>query len=118
MHDVPALAAVVPLVVLVFHAACSLRHTDNNHFTPPWMKKSNSASISAIRITTAATTQVVRVASSRDGQTTLRTSKRASERNSTVRARLWLVRNTTIASARPATTASTRTGVGHAPWNQ
>ena len=63
-------------------------------------------------------TQVVRVASWRLGQTTLRNSKRDSDRNSLACTPLRLVRNTTRPATRPPPTQSTRATLGHCPSNQ
>src|SRR3546814_10669497 len=69
--------------------------------------------IRLIRTTTPATTQVRRVASWRVGQTTLRSSKRDSDRNSRVSRPFALNMNTASAATRPPTTAPMRSPVAH-----
>src|SRR5690606_24869472 len=126
VHDVPAhvvaLAAVgaARVVVLRFgHAAISIRHTACSHFTAACTTTSKNASSRLIAITTAITTQVVRVASWRLGHTTLRNSNRDSARNSRVCAPLRVVnRNTSRPATAPPPTASTRATFGHWPSNQ
>ena len=83
-----------------------------------WITRSNPASSRLMITTTSITTQVSCIASWRVGQTTLRSSKRASDRKPRVWWPLALVRKTTSAAATPATTARTRSGVGHWPSNQ
>src|SRR5690606_31847810 len=124
MHDVPAhvagvAALAVRVVVLRFgHAAISVRHTASSHLTAACTMTSKNASSRLIATTTAITTQVVRVASWRFGQTTLRSSNRDSARNSRTCAPLRVVRNTTTPATTPPATDSTRATPGHWPSNQ
>src|SRR3546814_19437192 len=74
--------------------------------------------IRLIRTTTPATTQVRRVASWRVGQTTLRSSKRDSARNSRVTRPFALNMTTASAATRPPTTAPMRSPVDHWPMYQ
>src|SRR5690606_18996272 len=92
------------VVIAVVVAACTMT--------------SKKASTRLMATTTAITTQVVRVASWRLGQTTLRSSKRDSDRNSRTCAPLRLVRNTTTPATTPPAAERTRATLGHCPSNQ
>src|SRR5690606_19073024 len=127
VHDVPALVAAAVAVrvgvVLRFHRSCHLRplpgfQRASSHLIAACTTTSKNISNRLINTTTAITTQVVRFASWRFGQTTLRSSNRASPRNSSVRRPSWVVRNTTMPATTPPPTASTLATSGHWPWNQ
>src|SRR5690606_23864157 len=112
MHHIPTLDA------FRFHQTRVSSHCPRNSCTSHLMTVSNPASSSAMMITTRITTQVMRVASWRVGQTTLRSSKRDSYRNSRVWCPLTVVMNTATPAITPATTAATKAGPGHWPSNQ
>src|SRR5690606_1497265 len=112
VHHIPTLDA------LRFHRARTLRHWARNSLTSHWMIVSKPASSSAMMTTTTITIQVMRMASWRVGQTTLRSSKRDSYRNSRVWCPLAVVRNTARPATTPTTTAAIRAAPGHWPSNQ
>src|SRR5690606_10569048 len=112
MHHIPTLDA------FRFHQTRVSSHCPRNSCTSHLMTVSNPASSSAMMITTIITTQVMRMASWRVGQTTLRSSKRDSDRNSRVWRPLRLVMNTATPATTPNTTMPIRAGAGHCASNQ
>src|SRR5690606_37150828 len=112
MHHIPTLDA------FRFHQPRVSSHCPRNSCTSHLMTVSNPASSSAMMTTTIITTQVMRMASWRVGQTTLRSSKRDSDRNSRVWRPLRLVMNTATPATTPNTTMPIRAGAGHCASNQ
>src|SRR5690606_4284603 len=86
-----------------------------NQWVSFWITKSKPPSSRLNTITTMMTTHVMRMASCRVGHTTLRNSKRDSERNSRTSRPLPVNMNTARPPTRPTTTARTRSWPDQAP---
>src|SRR5690606_15707929 len=112
MHHIPTLDA------FRFHQTRVSSHCPRNSFTSHWMTVSNPASSSAMMTTTIITTQVMRMASWRVGQTTFRRAEPNSRRNWPCWAPVSLGMNTAVPATRPCTTIPIRAGAGHCASTQ